>query len=67
MPVRKRKWLMQRSLRTRGGSRDVGGLCACAEESCVSPVSAWVARIGMRLTKPVCVEIFCEDPAGTAL
>lgn len=41
--------------------------CACAEEECVSPVSAPVARLGMRLTNPVCSVIFDETPAGTVV
>lgn len=64
---RKRKWFLQRSPRTRGGSRDVGGLCACAVEGCVSPVSAPVARLGMRLTNPVCAVIIDETPAETVV
>lgn len=36
-------------------------------ERCVSPVSAPVARLGMRLTNPVCAVVFDETPVGTAV
>ncbi|KAF6724638.1 ATP-dependent 6-phosphofructokinase, muscle type [Oryzias melastigma] len=49
---------------TVGTSADV---CACAEERCMSPVSALVARFGMRLTQPVYGIMLGETQAGSVI